>query len=201
MSCVIRRGVRLLPAAAFALVFVFAGPAHASCAEPNPTDRAIDEAHTVFVGTVTDLQYDGLVATFRVEDVWKGDVAGTAVVSGGPTLSELEAAQAQGAGVATSVDRYYDRGQRYLVVSYARDGDALLDNDCSATQPLTSDLDRYRPASARGPVAAADPIVEVDARRAPAWVGPAGLVVVLIAATAVVVLRARRHHGSGAATP
>lgn len=200
MSRVIRRGAWLLPTAAFALVFVIAGSAHASCAEPIPIDRAVDEAQTVFIGTVTDLQYDGRVATFRVEDVWKGDVAGTAVVSGGPKLSELEAARAQGAGVATSVDRYYDRGERYLVVSYAKDGDALLDNDCSATQPFTSDLDQYRPASARGPVASANPIVEIDALSTPAWVGLAGLALVLAAATAVV-LRARRHHRSGTATP
>lgn len=147
----IRRGVWFGTALAMALVLLTAGPAHASCAEPIPIDQSLAEAETVFVGTVTGLDFAGRVATFEVQEVWKGDVEAQVVVNGGPALAELRAARAQGQDVATSVDRTYEFGVQYLVVSHGSDGSALADNSCSNTQPYTDELDQYRPASAHVP--------------------------------------------------
>ena len=187
VSHVIRR-IWLLPALAFGFVFLSVPPATASCAEPVPIEQSLGEAPTVFVGTVTHVQYSGRVATFQVEEVWKGDVGVVAVVNGGPGLSELEAARAQGQEVFTSVDRTFESGSRYLVVSYARDGALLSDNACSATRAFTADLEQHRPDSAYAPVAAAAPDTGDEGVPPGIWIGLAALVV----ATAAMVVAIRR---------
>ncbi len=127
-------------------------PAHAICAELPPLEQALDQAQTVFVGTVTDVQYRGRVATFEVEEVWKGDVGAVVVVNGsGASLSELDAAQAQGYELWVEDARRFNSGRRYLVVSHDREGAMLTDSMCSATRIFTSDLEQYRPESAAAP--------------------------------------------------
>lgn len=126
--------------------------ARADCSAPPPLKKALASAQIAFVGTVTGLEHDGRTATFRVEEVWKGGVVGeTLVVNGGPALAELEKAEREGNMVATSVDRTYEAGVRYLVVPYDASGAVLKDNACSSTQPYTSELDRFRPAGASAP--------------------------------------------------
>lgn len=120
--------------------------AHASCAEPLPLDQALAQADTVFVGTVTSLDHGDRIATFRVDETWRGDLGATVIVSGGPSPAELEAARAEGLDMMTSVDRTYVAGATYLVVAHGREGEVLLDNACSATQVWTDDLGRHRPA-------------------------------------------------------
>ncbi len=127
------------------------GAALASCAEPPPLEEALGAAETVFVGTVTGVRFDGRVASFEVEDVWKGDLGGSAVVNGGPSLAELEASAAQGQSVHTSVDRSYEPGRRYLVLSYRSDAGVLADNACSSTRIYTADLAGLRPETAYEP--------------------------------------------------
>jgi hypothetical protein len=127
--------------------------ADASCVEPPPLAESIAAAQVVFVGTVTALDHEGRVATFRVEEVWKGGVLGeTVVVNGGPSLRELERAERDGFGIASSVDRTYEAGVRYLVVSHGAAGDVLRDNACSSTQAYSTELDRFRPAGASPPI-------------------------------------------------
>lgn len=138
--------------AAVALLLALpAGVAAASCAEPLPLGQAIDEAQFVFVGTVTGLEHEGRLATFAVDDVWKGAVGATAVVTGGPTPSDLAGAQAQGQTIVTSVDRNYEMGVRYLVLAHGTEQGVLLDNGCSQTQPYTDGLAEFRPAGAAPP--------------------------------------------------
>ncbi len=136
--------------AAVALALLSAGVASAAlCNSPPPLERAIRDAKFVFVGTVTSTAYRDLVATFTVEDVWKGDVGQSVRVNGaGQPLAALEEAESGGAGVTASFERTYQRGERYLVVSHAASGGALEDHSCSATQPFTSRLRSYAPAEA-----------------------------------------------------
>lgn len=192
-----------LGAALFAAVNLGAAPAAGSCAPPIPLDQAIAEAPYVFVGTVAELRFEDRFAVFDVEDVWKGDLAGQALVNGGPSLADLEAAAADGLGVATSVDRTYGLGQRYLVVSHGLDDGVLLDNACSATSDYDDNLDRFRPATAYSPdPAPSDLGVPVDsdgrsgnaeeggAGQAAWWVG-GGATFILIGGVAAAVLRWR----------
>lgn len=135
---------------AVSFVVLSAPRAMASCAEPLPDALAIEQGQTVFVGTVTGLDNDGRLATFAVDDVWKGEVSAIAVVNGGPSLAELKEA-GLGADIATSVDRWYELGARYLVVSHEIEDGVYRDNACSATQIYEARLDEFRPDWAHAP--------------------------------------------------
>lgn len=137
-------------ALALALVVGGASPAAASCLGPTSVDSSLRDADLAFVGTAVEVTNNGRWATFSVEEVWKGDPGGQRIeVRGGP-----------GGQAATSVDRTYAAGTRYLV--FARDPGARglsrawgddgrwEDGACSATQPYTADLDRFRPQDASG---------------------------------------------------
>ncbi len=196
LRSMLRRGIAVVPTIVIGFWAISATAASASCAEPVRTEQALTEAPTVFVGTVSDIQFDGRVATFTVEDVWRNEVPTTVVVTGGPSLAELEAAQAQGQDLVTSVDRTYLVGQRYLVASYGNEGPVLLDNACSVTQPYQADLDQYRPASAHAPTGAVVPEVTENGLTPLALTGLAIAVGGLIAATVALALRMRRGNPS-----
>lgn len=141
----VRRGLVVALTASLTLI---PGIAQASCAESIPVPEAIANAKAVFVGTVTDTEHQDRLATFEVDQIWKGDVDRIVLVNGGPALSDLEEAKALGHQVHTSADRSYQVGNRYLVVAHGSEGRVLLDNQCSVTQVYNSDLDQYRPDSA-----------------------------------------------------
>lgn len=154
-----------------ATVMVLSGTpaAYASCAEPEPMAVALTRAEAVFIGTVTALDFDGRVATFVVDEVWRGDVDEAALVNGsGERLASLQAAESRGESLWTSVDRTFEAATRYLVVAYGRDGATLLDSACSLTQPYTPALVEHRPSTAHPPVAAVPQPV-------PVGVEPSGL--------------------------
>ncbi len=124
-------------------------PASASCAGPPTIEASIDRAQLVFVGTAVEVTNSDRWAAFALEDIWKGEPGGDRVeVRGGPQP-----------GSASSVDRMYVPGTRYLVfampaptdprllASYG-DGARWTDNACSATQPYSASLAGTRPASA-----------------------------------------------------
>jgi hypothetical protein len=119
----------------------------ASCAVTPQLATAIRDAPAVFVGTVTFVDHGGRVATVHVEDVWKGRVAAGVQVVGTPDLN---------AG-ATTVDRYYTVGQKYLFVPFAGNGDRFQDNNCTLTQPYATGLAGFRPSDAVGPPPAPGP--------------------------------------------
>lgn len=165
---------------------VLGGPAAASCAAPPPLPEAIDDARTVFVGTVTDTSNDDRWATVAVSDVWKGDVAGVVEVRGGPAdpPGPMEA--------ASSVDRAFRDGATYLFVPSGGDGEVFHDDACSSTTRYGERFDHLRPddAATPGPFDAAP-------RRAartsvPLWWGVAA-----IAGAAAVVLLLRRRGRNG----
>jgi hypothetical protein len=116
---------------------------------PIPIEQAMQNADSVFVGTVTGLANGDRWATVAVDDVWKGpDLAPVVEVSGGP-----------GPGTASSIDRSFTARARYLFVVSIADG-ALSDNACSSTTEWQPDLANLRPATAHPPVA---PAPEPDA--------------------------------------
>lgn len=161
MSASVRSRVGL--AGLMALAFLsFATPAAAtSCIEPLPIDQAIDEARTVFVGTVTQSEYDGLLAVFTVEEVWKGEVGATVMVTGGPSPDDLgeEPESSDGTIVAPLPYRHFEVGGTYLVLPWGVEDDVYIDDGCSATLVYDSSLDEYRPESAQPPVDDADTVL------------------------------------------
>ena len=179
--------------AAFAAL-LWASAAEASCIQPPPLDQAIAQADVVFVGTVQDIDHGGLTATFHVEEMWKGTVGETVVVHGGPGIAALEDAARKGQGVATSVDRTYTAGTRYLVLPHGKADGVLLDNICSSTQPYTDELDSYRPSAAQPP-GGGEPVRETspvnDGGRGPLAWALVALLAALGAGLAIVIARSR----------
>ncbi len=170
-------------------------PAQASCAESVPLQEAIATAQTAFIGTVTEVDFDGRVAIFAVDETWKGETGATAIVVGGPTLAELQAARAIGQDLATSVDRSYELGVTYLVVSYGSQDGVLLDNECSNTQPFSVSLNDYRPADVTPPTMT--PPVSDSALPTWTWAALSGGALALVAGTYMVANAVARRHRSG----
>jgi hypothetical protein len=117
------------------------GVAHASCLVPPPIEQGIDEAQVVFVGTVVDYGGDERQAIVEVESVWKGE--------GVATLVGVDGGFARNA--ATSVDRFYQAGQRYIFFPTTEEF-PFLDNSCTLTQPMTDEIEALAPATATAPV-------------------------------------------------
>lgn len=173
---------KLLLVAAMATVIVVdvPGPALASCVEPPPLSDAIAEADIVFVGLAVALDFEGRLATFEIIEVWKGELGPSVVVNGGPELRAMGDARARGQTLASSVDRMYVLGETYLVVSFGRSGDVVMDNACSSTQVMNSDLTDNRPENAYSPQQA--PIQDDPTDAAIGWIVPAVIALAAIAA-------------------
>ena len=137
--------------AAIAASLALSPSAIASCMILLPLEKTLEDAPIVFVGTAVETKHDGRVATFEVEEVWKGSVEPRAVVNGGPGIREMEAAEENGQVAANSVDRAYEAGVRYLVVPFGARGKVLTDNACSSTQPYTAKLASHAPPGATSP--------------------------------------------------
>ncbi len=138
-----RRSVRILVAAAVAGVGFASvpGPASASCAPPPPIEQGLADAGVVMVGTVMTVTNADRWADVRVEEIWKGrDLPAIVQVRGGVEP-----------GTATSVDRTYEPGTRYLFV-VRTDAGYLSDDSCTLTQPYGPQLERHRPDAPRTPV-------------------------------------------------
>ena len=132
--------------AAIVASLVLSQPAAASCMVLPQLSKALADAPVVFVGTVVETKHDGRVATVEVEQVWKGSVGALVVVNGGgASITEMERAEANGEALATSVDRAYENGVRYLVLPWHVRGQVMSDNACSSTQPYTAKLASHAP--------------------------------------------------------
>jgi hypothetical protein len=131
-------------AALLALLLATAAPTLASCIMPPPIEEAIRDADLVFVGTVTSVANRDRWATVAVQEVWKGpDMAPVVEIRGGPD-----------GNAASSVDRTFMAGTRYLFLPFIAEG-ALQESACSSTTEFTADLARLRPATAHPPIAPA----------------------------------------------
>lgn len=171
-----RRVVRVV-VVAVAIGMIAGAPAAASCmVDERGLDEVLAEAEIVFVGTVTDVRHD-TTADFEVEESWKGDVPARVTVLGGPDEP----------GAATSVDRTWRPGARYLVVPRA-DAGPLRDDQCSPTREWTDDLEEFRPAAAVVP----EPVTEPGGTSQGTVMALAGAVLVLAVVATVVVVRPRR---------
>jgi hypothetical protein len=133
----------LLAAAGFALL---ATPSAvlADCMMPPPVQDAARTAEIVFVGTVAESSNHNTWASVVVEEVWRGpDQAAAVIVKGGPE-----------GNMATSVDRFFEVGVKYLFFPHADEAGGLADNSCTNTVQWSADLAQLRPADARQPLGA-----------------------------------------------
>lgn len=122
-----------------ALWLIVPATASASCAMPIPIEEAIQTAQVVMVGTVTSTESQGRWATVEVEEIWQGpDLPALVVVRGGPEP-----------GAATSIDRTFTAGARYLFVLGLDGQGNLTDNACSATTEIGVGDHALRPADFR----------------------------------------------------
>lgn len=139
------RSIRVAVATILAFVSLLAPTAaSASCIPPVPGESPWASADAVFVGTVTSIANNARWATVHVEEVWIGpDQPVEVVVRGGPE-----------GNTATSVDRTYLVGVRYVFGVTIVDG-VLQDSACSGTtQAEAIDLEAMRPADVRPPTGA-----------------------------------------------
>jgi hypothetical protein len=110
-------------------------PAGADCAPAGAIQARLQDATVVFVGRVVSTTDNGRTARVRVEQVWKGaPVSDRVTVQGGP----------DGEGGASSVDRTFDTGLRYLFVP-TRDGGNFRDSSCSATVEYSAAVAQFAP--------------------------------------------------------
>lgn len=176
------RLLRLTAAALLTLATLWApAGASASCAfVPDAAQWATADA--AFVGTVVNVENNARWAIVRVEEVWQGpDQPVEVVVRGGPE-----------GNAATSVDRTYTVGTRYLFAVWIVDGE-LSDSSCSGTtQADTIDLDVLRPADVRQP-AGATPESGGGGPEIGALLGPVVVVGVIGSLLLATVLVARRR--------
>lgn len=149
------RALRVGPALASIALLIFLampGTAFADCMAPPPVEEAVKSAEIVFVGTVTATTNRGTWANVSIEEVWRGpDQPASVVVHGGP-----------GGNAATSVDRSFEVGVKYLFFPYTDAQVGLADNSCTSTQPWADALVGLRPADVRQPTGEPAPAAGFD---------------------------------------
>jgi hypothetical protein len=127
-------------------LFACASPTSASCVMPMPIEQAVRTADVVIVGTVTETTSNGRWATVSVEEVWRGpDQPASVLVKGGPGDPNT----------ASSVDRSFGTGARYLFVLTADPAGGLFDSACSSTVEWAEAMVAMRPADWRQPAGGA----------------------------------------------
>lgn len=136
------KALRVLRALAAVAALAFVLPpsaALADCMMPPPVEEAARTANIVFVGTVAETSNHSSWASVVVEEVWRGpDQPAAVVVKGGPA-----------GNMATSVDRAFEAGVKYLFFPYPDEAGGLADNSCTNTVQWSADLAQLRPADAR----------------------------------------------------
>lgn len=175
--------IGLLSAAILAILAPL--PAAASCLAPpeGQTEEQVFQqqvagAKVIFVGTVVRLSNGDRTAGVKVEAVWKGPgLPAEVLVRGGP----------EGQNAATSVDRAFEQGKRYIFFP-DNDGPPFTDNSCSATQEFTAQLAGFRPAAAQD-----TPGKEPSSSNASAWLLAGGIAVILGGLAGVAVVYRRSH--------
>ena len=163
---------------ALGVLVVGSAGAQASCVAPLSIRDQVASAGLFFVGTVIFTSDNDRVARVRVESIWRGPEL--------PTYVDVHGSPVSGPGAASSIDRKYSAGTRYLFVLYGAD-QPLQDNSCSGTQVYTAELATLAPAGARSP---APPTAGDEIHNAVAlyW-QPALGVLALMAAAGVIALR------------
>jgi hypothetical protein len=164
--------VMLLALGAFS---VGSANAQASCvAPPSPGDR-FGAAGLVFVGTVVYTSDNDRVARVKVESIWNGPEL--------PAYVDVHGSPVSGPGAASSIDRHYRAGTRYLFVLFSADH-PLQDNSCSATQIYTAEVAAFAPVAARSP-APATTVDQFQTAIGQYWLPALGGLVILAAAVVI----------------
>jgi hypothetical protein len=153
------------------LAVMAASPVAADC-DLASFEEELATAPVAFVGAVTAL--DGPVATFKVLEVWAGDV---------PPVVEVRGLSDNPDGAFGEDDRQWQAANAYLVFPIV-DGDVLRDSICTATNEWTPELEQFRPPDARL-LAAEDP--------EPFPIGLALVAGVIVAVAAISVVAFRRE--------
>ena len=139
MSLLKRLALGLVPAIALIAMLATPAPSLASCAVMPDVKLAATAAEIAFVGTVTATANRDTWATVSVEEVWRGpDQPAQVVIKGGPE-----------GNAATSVDRTFQVGVKYLFFPYTDGAAGLADNSCTSTTAWAAELAALRPADAR----------------------------------------------------
>ena len=125
------------------LALLQAGTALASCAPPPPLEDRLGDARVVFVGTVVDTSNLERNAGVRVEKIWLGERL--------PQQVEVHGGE-QSANVASSADREWVDGRRYLFVLDDTTS-PFEDEACSATTEYTDEVASLEPEGTVGPIA------------------------------------------------
>ena len=160
------------------------GAALASCMAPPPLEEAVENAEIVFVGTVVETAERNTWASVKVEEIWKGpDQAASVVIKGGP-----------GGNAATSVDRTFEAGVKYIFFPSVDPAVGLTDNSCTNTQPWAEAMVALRPGEPRAPIAETNPPGGGDGMDLAGFVGPVVLVLVVFGVLLGIGLLARGRH-------
>ena len=115
---------------------------------PVSLDQQVASAGRAFVGTVVGTDDDGRRAFVRVESIWSGpDLPASVEVLGSPVVGRPSK---RGETVATSVDRRYAAGAKYLFLLNGG-GLPLHDDSCTQTQPYTAEVAAAVPSTAHRP--------------------------------------------------
>ena len=163
-----------------ASIVVAPGTASAACGAPPSLITAVEEAHTVFIGRVVQVDNGGRTADMEVVQVWKGrDLPQFVAVAGG-------SASATEVG---SNDRSFENGRTYLVFPHNRTS-PFTDDRCTATRfyeatgkAIPANLKAAVGADeARVPVAAAADGGGVDGSRLGPWIIGMGLLLLIMLA-------------------
>ncbi|OLC48909.1 MAG: hypothetical protein AUH82_01620 [Chloroflexi bacterium 13_1_40CM_4_65_13] len=172
-----------------ALAFAGVQTAEASCGGGGPGGPSLGDriaaAPTVFVGTVVYTSDQERVARVKVESIWRGPEL--------PAYIDVHGSPVSGPFTASSVDRHYQSGTRYLFVP-VNANPPFDDNSCSLTQPYTADLVAYAPSDARaaGPATFSDHIQNFLGQNA--WVLPLLFVLIIAGALAALIrMRGRKR--------
>jgi hypothetical protein len=136
--------MRRLLCAAAALLVLSGLPGRAADAQAElgcPSDAGIEtrieEAPTVFTGIVRALGNEGRTATVDVIRVWKGGPL--------PKRVQVRGTIATQSKVITALDRLYAQGSTYLFLPTAGASPRFIENRCSATRTLNSELAAMAP--------------------------------------------------------
>jgi len=114
-----------------------AAQAELGCPPERSIDVAIEQAPTVFTGTVRVLGNKGRTATVEVIRVWKGGTL--------PNRVEVQGTIATQSKVVTALDRLYARNRTYLFVPTSGQSPRFRENRCSVTRQLTPELAALSP--------------------------------------------------------
>ncbi|HYI44543.1 MAG TPA: hypothetical protein VE174_03665 [Actinomycetota bacterium] len=133
-------------AAALLIVVLGSGPATAACAPLPPLRESLGEAQAAFVGMVVRTTDEDRKAVVNVESIWLGPrLPATVEVFGVPDV-----AGSAEVSLATSEDRTFETGERYLFVP-ENTQPPFSDNACTATTLYTDDVARLEPDGAISP--------------------------------------------------